>query len=326
MRLQRLALATVSILAWLWWPGGAHASRVWYEYGLASATGGYDAVNNRTLINKWYLVGFGPDDIATEIKAYVQDCIKISVVSGVDAFQAAPSPEISARLAAAFSAFHGSISTCLSARSAARAYLRKFEIGYVRRGYWENGLHLKFVAKSPSAENYAKLHNAVKNHLPDPVNKVIVFYINTQKPPSIDLKLHPPKELGKFLKELPKPDDLRRFVSRADAEARRTGERILREVNQEAEKATKRLGTEAARAGEGIAVAAVEVASSAAKEVKKIAPDIADAANPLPKVEDDSVTVPTGPGTSATIKTGRRPEVQVDTPLGKIKAKSPIKF
>ena len=97
-------------------------------------------------------------------------------------------------------------------------------------------------------------------------------------------------------------------------------------MSQEAKNATRRLGTEAAHAGEGIAVAAVEVVGSTAKAAKKIAPDIADAANPLPKVDDNSVTVPTGPGTSATIKTGKRPEVQIDTPVGKVKLKSPVTF
>src|SRR5262245_56303287 len=46
----------------------AQAARVWYEYGVATATGGYDPEKNRTLINKFYIVAFGPDDFESEAK------------------------------------------------------------------------------------------------------------------------------------------------------------------------------------------------------------------------------------------------------------------
>jgi len=116
--------------------------RVWYQEGVATATGGFDLKHQRTLINRWYIAVFGPDDIEAFVKNHVQDCVK-GAAAAVEAFKETPG-EASAKLGAAEGGFHGSLVGCLSARSAWRAYLGKFELGYIRRGYWEDGLNAQF--------------------------------------------------------------------------------------------------------------------------------------------------------------------------------------
>src|SRR2546421_103580 len=86
--------------------GSIGQGRIWFEYGVAQTTGGFDAKNNRTLINKWYIAAFGPDDIATETKAYVQQCVRDAVIVAVHAFQTTPG-EVAVKLSAAYGSFQG---------------------------------------------------------------------------------------------------------------------------------------------------------------------------------------------------------------------------
>jgi TolB-like protein/class 3 adenylate cyclase len=255
----------------------AQGARVWYEYGVATAAGGYDPEKNRTLINRFYIVAFGPDDLPSEATSYTQGCLRKVTAVAVEAFNDAAAPEIGARLAAAYSAFHGALAACLAPEGSAKAYSGKFEIGYVRRGFWEPGLRLKFHAESPSTKNYARLHNAVKDRLPDPLNKIIVFYINAQEIPDLDFRIKLPAEPGKFLKTLPDPGELRSLVSNAQTEAAKRGKRIAEEVGKEAYQTTKRLGSEA-KIGQEVLPVPVLVDGEAAKGVKTVVPDL----SPIP--------------------------------------------
>jgi TolB-like protein/class 3 adenylate cyclase len=262
----------------------AQSARVWYEYGVATAIGGYDSETSRTLINRFYIVAFGPVDLPREVTSSAQACLHKVTVVAVEAFNNVPSPEVGARLAAAYSAFHGSLEACLAPERLAKAYSGKFEIGYVRRAFWEPGLRLKFHAESPSTKNYARLHNAVKDRLLDPLNKIIVFYINAQKIPDLDFRINPPADLGKFLKTLPDPSELRTLVSNAQTEAAKRGKRIAEEVGEEANEATKRLGSEAAKIGQEVPLVPVLVDGEAATGVKAVVPDL----SPIPFKRDEA--------------------------------------
>ncbi len=259
----------------------ASAQRVWYEYGVASATGGYDPGANQTLINKFYLVVWGPDDVQTEARAFVRKCIQDSAVVGVGAFQSTPSPEPGARIGAAWKAFHVNLEHCLSGSELAEQYAKKFEIGYTRRGFWEHGLNLKFTAENPSVKVYEQLHGLVKKDLPDPVNKLIVFYLQTQNPPSINIKIDLSQDTRKFLAELPDPTQLRRYYEDGQERASEAGRHLSDEVGREAREATTRLGSEAAKAGQAMIVAPVQLVGKSAEEAAKKAPEIANTLFPV---------------------------------------------
>jgi hypothetical protein len=259
----------------------ASAQRVWYEYGVASATSGYDSSANQTLINKFDLVVWGPDDVQTVARAFVRKCIRGSAVVGAGAFQSTPSPEPGARIGAAWKAFHGNLEHCLSGSGLAEQFAKKFEIGYTRRGLWEHGLNLKFTAENPSVKVYEQLHGLVKKDVPDPVNKLIVFYLQAQKPPSINIKIDPSQDTRKFLAELPDPTGLRRFYEDGQERASEAGRRLSDEVGREAREATTRLGSEAAAAGQATIVAPVQLVGKSAEEAAKKAPEIANTLVPV---------------------------------------------
>ena len=212
---------------------------VWYQYGVASAAGGFDFEKNRTLFNRWYIVAYGPDSVEREAKSYVQNCAKTATIAAVEAFKDTPTPEISAHVAAARASFQANVQTCLSLRSFTKAYASKFEIGYIRRALWVDGLNLKFDAESPTAQNYRMLHNEVKDKLPEPLNKIIMFYIESQDFRSIYVRFTLPKEETRFLAQLPDPQKLRDMQKRFEEEGKELGKRIAKEIKEEAEKGVR---------------------------------------------------------------------------------------
>ena len=285
--LVRLTAILVVLSGWI---SPAAAQRVWYEYGVASATGGFDAVHNRTLINKFYLAVFGPDDVKVEAHNFVRHCIQDSAVAAVAAYQGTPSPEPGARIGAAWKGFHVHLEHCLSAREFAKEYIKKFEIGYIRRGYWEPGLNLRFTAENPSVKIYEQLHQAVKKDLPDPVNKLIVFYIQTQQPPTINIKINP-DDAGKFLLQFPEPAQLRRYFDDGQKRAADAGKHLSAEVGRETREISHRLGS----AGETLVVAPVRLVGKTAEEAAKKAPEIAGTMIPV-KAGNGQVVWQTIPG------------------------------
>jgi hypothetical protein len=273
------ALAGCALTALLLLLSSARAARIWFEYGVATATAGYDADQDRTLMNKFYVAAFGPEDVRTEVPDFDRFCIQKSTIAAVHAFQSTPG-EVGAKLSAAHGGFHDTLRGCLTADNLAKAYLGRFEVGYIRRGYWEPGLNVRFSAENPLTRYYVELHNAVKDKVPDPVNKLIVFYVHSEPAPNMDFKLDPPPELGKFLSLYPDPSELRRLCERADEEASKQGRRIAGEVKREAETTTRTLGSEAEDAGQEMTVAAVAVVGDAARGAKEVAPRLEEALAP----------------------------------------------
>jgi hypothetical protein len=289
--------------------------RVWYEEGVATATGGFDLKHQRTLINKWYIAVFGPDDIEAFVKGYVQNCVEGAAIAAVEAFKETPG-EASVKLGAAEGAFHGSLVGCLSARSAARAYIGKFELGYIRRGYWEDGLNAQLSVDDPRTKNYVLLHNLIKDRLPDPLNKLIVFYINSQKLPDINFNIKPPEQIGKFLARLPDPPNLQRLQEDAERKLSTGGKHLADEVKKEAETVGKAIGSDAAEAfkrGLPMIVAGTPITgdpAAVAKSVQDAAQNAVAQFGPkakkvfedsLPRVEGQRVIAPCGIGCNVAV-------------------------
>ncbi|GJD92460.1 hypothetical protein BHAOGJBA_6014 [Methylobacterium hispanicum] len=217
---------------------------IWWEHPVAEATGGYDAKNKKTLINSFNIVVFGPSSVRETIVDVLRNCVKISAVAAYEAFQAAPSPEIGARIGAAFAAFKATLMPCVSTTALGRELASEFSLGYIRRGRWVDGLNLRCVVQSPTAENYRALHNMVKDKLPDPVNKLIMFYIATHEIPPIDIKLDCPPIINDAIAALPHTEKLREFADAAERLAAERGKNIIPEIKAEAEKLVRKRGQE----------------------------------------------------------------------------------
>lgn len=224
---------------------GEKSNGIWWEYPVAEATGGYDAKQNRTLVNSFHIAVFGPSSVDDTVRSICEDCVKAAATAAYSAFQATPSPEIGARFGAACKAFRVSLQACFKLKALADVLASKFDIGYVRRGRWVDGLNIRLVAGTPTAENYRKIHNLIKDKLPDPLNKLITLYIATQELPPVDVVLAPPRILRDVLAQLPDPKELREFSAAAEQLALKDGKRILAEVQEEAKRTAVRLGEEA---------------------------------------------------------------------------------
>jgi hypothetical protein len=271
---------------------GSARLRVWYERSVAEATGGYDPQRNRTLINRFDMVAWGPNDIKTEVRGYVRQCVQDAAAASVAAFEGSPSPEIGTRIGAAWSAFHTSLHGCLTLRSAAKAYIDKFEIGYIRRAYWIHGLVLKFTTDNPTTQVYNRLQKIV--NIPDPLNKVIVFYLRSQQI-SVNIKLSPPKVLTHFIAHLPDPPDLRRFSENASDAAKKQGKELADSVVYEATHATSTIGREAQKAGNMLIVVPVRLTGEVAQQAGAQAPKLIEKTLPF-SVEDGKVVFHPVPG------------------------------
>jgi vacuolar-type H+-ATPase subunit H len=263
---------------------------IWWEHPVAEATGGYDANEDRTLINSFNLVVYGPSSVEIAIRGIVQDCVTTSATAAYGAFKTAPSPEVGARLAFAWTTFHSALKGCLTIRNVGNELWNKFEIGYIRRGRWEKGLRLRFSAENPAAESYRQLHNLVKDKLPDPLNKLISFYISSQEFPSVDIKLEPPQLVRDIVAQLPEPRELRKIIDVAEEYAMKGGKRIIAEAKEEAQRAVRRLGQDAIREGEKIVQEVIQIVGQQAEAAVRQAPNIIE--DFLPRVEDGRVTLP----------------------------------
>ncbi|MGI6854366.1 hypothetical protein [Mesorhizobium sp. 1B3] len=271
--------------------GGEASSQVrngiWWEEPIAEATGGYDPETNRTLINSYNLVVFGPSSVESAIKAVVEECVSLSAGAAYTAFKATPSPEIAARIGTAWTTFHGALAECFALKSVYSALRKQFDVGYIRRGRWVDGLRLRFTAENPTTEHYKRFHRLVDDKLPDPVNKLVNFYIASQEYPSVDIRLDPPKIARDFLKQLPPMDELRDFLGQAEHLAEGGGKKILSDLKQEATEKFRQLGSEAATAGEKLLHQPVRLVGAGADELKKAAPGIGGAL--IPRIEDGRV-------------------------------------
>ena len=293
------------------------ADRVWWEYGLAEVTAGYDADRDRTLVDKYYLASTGPDTLEAPIKAFVISCAQKSAIAGVSAFKATPSPEIGARVTAAGVAFKTTAVACLTTRAAAKAVADKFYPSFIRRGYWTDGLLLKFHATSPNAELYSMLHNAVSPSLPDPVNRAILLFIGTQNLPGIDIKVGLPAAGRQLIRAFPKVPQMKLLSENANQKALEHGLRLAPVVLREPQNLPHALGQEAlaaVKSGEIVDMIApqVKVAASIAadglkaanegvqhalREVQKQLPNVAiDVSKPLaPSIKVGGTEIPLSP-------------------------------
>jgi len=274
---------------------------VWWEQPVAEATGGYDAQNNRTLINAYDSVVYGPSSVEKAAVEITESCVTGAAKLGYEAFNKTPG-ELSAKVAAAWTAFHGAVDTCLTAQSVAKELAHKFELGYVRRGRWVPGLNLTFSAENPAAQQFRQMHNWVKDKVPDPVNKLITFYIGTQDLPKVDITLDPPRFMREAIPQLPDVPELRNMVDRVEKEALKDpgkfagmiGQKkdvVLSELKDEAKNLGKRLGSEALQAQGGkLLQEGVRVVGDAADDIAKRAPRFV-AENLVPHVENGQVVV-----------------------------------
>jgi hypothetical protein len=279
---------------------GDHSQqRIWYEHPVAEATAGYDAANNRTLINSYDIVAYGPNSVELEIKDFVYRCVDRSALTGIAAFYHTPSPEIGARIAAAWSAFHGTLQACLTVNGAAKSYIDKFELGYINRGRWIPGLVLKFTAETPAAKTYTQLHNLIKDKLPDPVNKVVQFYIQSQQFPSVNIRVDPPPGVRHIVAQFPDPSRLRHFSDEAQALAKKRGKELADSVRSQVAQATQQLGSEVAKAGQKAVLVPIQLAGEAAKTTQQTAPTIVRSAVPVVG-GDGKLRVPILPGVPGT--------------------------
>ena len=243
---------------------------IWWEHPVVETTGGYDARNKKTLINSFNLVVYGPTSVKETIVHAIEECVKASAVAAYEAFQATPSPEIGARIGAAFAAFKSTIVSCISLRGIGNELASKFNLGYVRRGRWVDGLNLRCVAQSPTAENYRALHNMVKDKLPDPVNKLIMLYIATQEIPPIDIKLDCPPIINDAIAAMPDARELREFADAAERFATERGKKLIDEVKAEAENFVRDRAEEFINDLPGVAM---RVADAVAADIIRKAPD-----------------------------------------------------
>ncbi|MFC1333448.1 MAG: hypothetical protein G8D91_01875 [gamma proteobacterium symbiont of Clathrolucina costata] len=158
--------------------------QVWYEWGLATATVGWDTDNKRTLVQKYYLAAIGPEHIDEIAVNHVKGCLKVALISGVDAYKATPSPEISARTASAYAAFKLYSISCLTSNPVTANIKNQFEPSVVQRQEWQDGLHLKFHADNPSAQNYRRIGEYIQKEfggdLAKASNKIFRLYADLQ--------------------------------------------------------------------------------------------------------------------------------------------------
>lgn len=122
--------------------------------------------------------------------------------------------------------FQASAQICLSASSLTKALADKFDVGLVNRAEWTKGLSLQFSADNPTAQNYEKLHEIVKKQLPEPLNQIIKFYIDTQKIPAVDIKIEVPDFVRKFVVVAPPNAEILKFQNEA-MERMVTGKKLI---------------------------------------------------------------------------------------------------
>ena len=189
---------------------------IWWEYPVAEVTSGYDADKNQTIITSYNLTVIGPSTADVKIENILRTCIETSGATAYQAFVDAPSPEIGARIGAAWTAFHGTLPVCLSPQNVAADLVSKFELGYIKRARWEPGLNLQFNVRSPSAENFRTIHAMIRDKLPQPLNDALSFYATTQEIPQVNVKLAPPPWAREVISTLPSTDRAIKYFDAAN--------------------------------------------------------------------------------------------------------------
>lgn len=254
--------------------GGDHESGIWWEHPVAEATAGYDAPHNRTLINSYDLVVFGPSSVGKTIEKIVEGCVQSSAFAAFSAFKATPSPEVGARVGAAWTSFQAAIRVCLTAKNIADDLKGQFDIGYIQRARWADGLNLKFSADYSSADQYKKLHGLVKGKLPAPLNQLVTFYISTQEVPSVDIRVDPPKFVQDALKALPSPEQLKQMSDAIDYFSKKKGKEIVEDMKADLQKEAAALGAQATSEAQKIVTQQVRLVGDAASQLATAAPDL----------------------------------------------------
>lgn len=155
----------------LLFPVSTHAEQVWYEWGLATASVGWDTDKKRTLVQKYYLAAVGPSHIAEPAVGAVKACLLKSLKDGATAFKSTPSPEMSARMAAAYATFKVETIACIKTISLASAYADSFEPALIQRQEWQNGYSLKFHNDNPSTRIYRQVGEYIEEEFGGEVAK-----------------------------------------------------------------------------------------------------------------------------------------------------------
>jgi hypothetical protein len=255
----------------LWSASPANANRVWAEWGLATATAGYDAQNDRTLANKYYLGAVGPDSVPNTIRDFIVSCAKTSSAAGAVTFKSTPSPEVGARVLAASAAFKATFITCVSTRGAAKFLATQFYISFDRKAYWVSGLNLKFSAENPSAQVYGIVYNAVSGAIPDPLSRAVLLFFAIQNPPQVDIKLEMPGEAKKFLRLMPMPSQMNTYAQQANAEAVQRSLNLIPAVLHEPQNLPHRLGQDALDVGKSQVLAQIKIGEQATQQMVDLA-------------------------------------------------------
>ncbi len=272
----------------------AQADRVWAEWGMATATAGYDAKNNRTLISKYYLGAVGPDSVPDALRDFIIDCSKKSALAGGLAFKATASPEIGARVLAASVAFKATFTTCVSTVGAAKFLAEHFYLSFDRKEYWESGLSLKFSAENPSAQAYEIVHNAIAQKIPDPLNRAVVLFFAVQSPPQVQIKLQLPEGAKNFLRVAPMPREMSIYAQEANAKAVNRGLSIIPAVLNEPKNLPHRLGEDALETSKEQVLAQVKIGQQATQQMIDLANGGIEGVNHLSgqlKVEAGPITL-----------------------------------
>lgn len=274
---------------------------VWWERPVAEVTGGYDGPRNRTMIHSYNLVVRGPSTYDGAARAVIEGCVSVAGGSGYAAFKSTPSPEIGVRMGAAWGAFKTSLASCFSTKSIQAAVVDQFEVGYMRRVRYEDGLHARFSVSNPSTELYSKLHDLVKDKVPEPINRFIQFAISTQDFPEIDIKLQPPAILRNFSAEIPDAAQMQKMSDAYNDAKNKNWPALAKLVEDEIKNQAQSWAKDgAAKAGEAVRGALVKLPDAIANQIKTIEPGAAVAK--LFAQLADPTNLPAGPLKDAACK------------------------
>lgn len=256
--------------------GAPFPEGIWWERPAAEMTGGYDGPSNRTLIHSYNVAVRGPSSVEASIRDAAEACVSVAGGAGFAAFKATPSPEIGARLGAAWGAFKGSLATCFSGSSIQMALLDQFEVVYIRRVRYAPGLNLRFSVSNPTTEIYGKMHDLVKGNLPDPINRVIQFAIASQDFPEVNISLQPPEFLRPYSAEVPDVKQLQKFRDGYEAVKQKNLPALADLVKNEIQnEAGKWVGDASGKAASELQGAMVRIQGQAADALKSMSPDAA---------------------------------------------------
>ena len=166
-RLAAQSLASTALLLALvgYSPDASAGVKVYWEYGLAEVTSGYDPRKNETEVRKWYLGASGPTDLKEAAFEYARNCVKQSLVLAGQAAYDTPG-EASVKLAAAVTVWTESFPACMNGNSFARSVKDQFQLGITERRERIPGAHLVFMGGQYNAELYRLYYEELNKRLP----------------------------------------------------------------------------------------------------------------------------------------------------------------